>query len=85
MGLHNIGVANVLSIISGTLFLCAIPANFSISSTVNAGFARVSPNTAFVLGLKAFCMVLSSASASTKMHSMPSFLSDTANRFTVPP
>ena len=47
-GLHKIGVAIVLSTISGTPCLCAIAANRSILKTVNAGFAIVSPYTAFV-------------------------------------
>ena len=47
------GVAKVLSTISGTPWLCAAAANFSKSSTVSAGFATVSPNTAFVFGRKA--------------------------------
>ena len=54
IGLQSIGVGNVLSIIRGTLFLWASFANFSMSSTDNAGFASVSPKTAFVFGLNAF-------------------------------
>ena len=44
------GVANVLSTINGTPWACAAFANFSISNTVSAGLAIVSPKTAFVFG-----------------------------------
>ena len=54
IGLQRTGVAKVLSTISGTLFLCAIFENFSISNIHIAGFAIVSPNTAFVFSLNAF-------------------------------
>ncbi len=85
IGRQRIGVANVLSTIRGTPFLWAILANFSISNTVSAGFARVSPKIAFVLGLNAFWISSSEAFGSTHIHSIPNFLSVTENRFTVPP
>ena len=84
-GRHSTGVANVLSTIRGTPCACASSANFSISNTAMAGFAMVSPNTAFVFGRKALCSSSSGALASTKVHSMPNFFRVTANRFTVPP
>ena len=52
--LKKLGVANVLSTMSGTLFLCAIFAHFSMSNTVRAGLASVSPKTALVFGLNSF-------------------------------
>ena len=75
----------MLSIISGTPFLCAILANFSMSQTFNAGFAIVSPKTAFVFGLNAFRISSSEAFSSTNIHSIPSFFKVTANKLTVPP
>ncbi len=84
-GLQSTGVANVLSTISGMLFSCATLANRSISKTVSAGLAIVSPNISLVLGFTARRMVSSSASQSTKMHSMPYFFSVTENRLTEPP
>ena len=47
-GWQLIGVANVLSTISGTPCLCANVANFSISNTTKDGFDIVSANTHFV-------------------------------------
>ena len=79
------GVAKVLSTMSGTPLRWAMPANFSMSNTVSAGFARVSPKTAFVLGLNSFSISSAGADASAQMHSMPSFFSVTENRLTVPP
>ena len=81
IGRQRYGVAKVLSIIRGTPLSCAIFANFSISKTVSAGFASVSPKTAFVLGLNAALISSSLASATTKMHSIPSFLRVKAKRF----
>ena len=43
-GRQFIGVGKVLSMISGTPFLCATRANFSISKTSSDGLDIVSPN-----------------------------------------
>ena len=75
----------MLSTINGTLLLWAKVANFSRSRTSRDGFARVSPKTAFVLGLNAFCNSSISAVWSTKVTSMPNFLRVTANKLKVPP
>ena len=80
IGRHSTGVANVLSTMSGTLFLCAIFAHFSMSNTVSAGFASVSPNTALVLGRKAAFNSSSVQSGSTKVNSTPMRFMVTANR-----
>ena len=48
IGRQFTGVGKVLSTISGTPWRCAACANFSMSRTVRAGFAMVSPKTAFV-------------------------------------
>ena len=85
IGRHKNGVAKVLSIIKGTLFVCAMFASFSISHTASAGFAIVSQKTALVFGLKAFCMVCPSLSAFIQIHSIPSFFNVTPNKLTVPP
>ena len=47
------GVAKVLSTMSGTPWAWAAAAKRSMSSTVRAGLAMVSPKTALVLGRKA--------------------------------
>ena len=47
------GVGKVLSTMSGTPWAWAACANFSMSSTVRAGLAMVSPNTTLVLGRNA--------------------------------
>ena len=74
-----------MSTIRGTPFLWAIFAHFSISKTVIAGLAIVSPKTALVFGLKAAWISSSEASESTKIHSIPRRFKVTAKRFTVPP
>ena len=53
IGLQLTGVAKVLSIMNGTPWSCAALTNFSISNTLRAGLAIVSPKTAFVFGLNA--------------------------------
>ena len=53
MGRQFTGVAKVLSMIRGTPWAWAARANCSISSTVSAGLAMVSPKTAFVFSRKA--------------------------------
>ena len=65
------GVAKVLSTIRGTPWAWAALANFSMSSTVRAGLAMVSPKTALVLGLKAAFSSSSEQSGETKVKSMP--------------
>ena len=74
------GVAKVLSMIRGTPWAWAALAKRSISNTVRAGLAMVSPNTALVLGRKAACSSSSEQSGSTKVNSMPIFFMVTANR-----
>ena len=49
------------------------------------GLESVSPNTARVLGRKAFSSSTSGAFGSTNVTSMPSFFSVTAKRLNVPP
>ena len=85
MGRQRMGVAKVLSTMSGRPLRCATRANFSMSNTVSAGLASVSPNTALVLGWMAASISSSVASASTQMQWMPNFSSVTENRLTVPP
>ena len=53
IGWQFTGVGKVLSTMRGTPCSCAAFANFSMSSTESAGFARVSPNTNLVFGLNA--------------------------------
>ena len=84
-GRHKIGVAKVLSTISGTSCSCAILANFSISKTFSAGFAIVSPIKSFVLSVNALDMVSSSASGSTNITSIPKRFKVTPKRLNVPP
>ena len=79
------GVAKVLSMISGTPCLWAALANCSMSSTVSAGLAMVSPNTAFVLGLKAASSSSSVHRGDTKVTSTPIFFIVTEIRLNVPP
>ena len=64
---------------------CATLANVSISRTVRAGFAIVSPNIARVLSLNAALSSSSDASGDTKVTSIPIFLSVTDIRLKVPP
>ena len=85
IGLQLIGVGNVLSTIRGTLCACAAFANFSISRTVRAGLAIVSPNIALVLCLNAALSSSSDASGETNVTSIPIFLKVTEIRLKVPP
>ena len=85
IGLQLIGVGNVLSTIRGTLCVCATFANFSISRTVRAGLAIVSPNIALVLCLNAALSSSSDASGETNVTSIPIFLKVTEIRLKVPP
>ena len=71
--------------ISGTPWAWAARANCSMSSTVSAGLAMVSPNTAFVLGRKAASSSSSVQLGSTKVTSMPIFAIVTEIRLKVPP
>ena len=77
--------ANVLSTISGTLWLCAAEANFSKSRTAREGLAIVSPNTALVFGRKAASSSSAVQSGETNVKSMPIFFIVTAKRLYVPP
>ena len=79
------GVANVLSTIRGTPCRCAAAANFSISRTVSAGFATVSPYMAFVLGRKAASSSSAEQSGSTNVTSTPMRFMVTAKRLKLPP
>ena len=79
-GRQLMGVANVLSTISGTPCRCAAAANFSMSSTVSAGFAIVSPKTSFVFGRKAASSSSGVLSGSTNVTSTPMRFIVTANR-----
>ena len=74
------GVAKVLSTIKGTPCLCAMRANFSMSSTSMLGLEMVSPNNALVFGRKAWSISSSDALASMKVHSMPSFFQRNAEQ-----
>ena len=84
-GRQRTGVGQVLSTMSGTPAACATFANFAMSRTQPEGFATVSPKRHFVFGRIAAAIVASSASGSTNVVSMPSFLSETARRLNVPP
>ena len=85
MGRQLIGVGNVLSTMSGTPWSWAAFAKRSISRTVSAGFATVSPNTAFVFGRKALSSSSSLHVGETKVNSMPIRFIVCANRLYVPP
>ena len=85
MGWQLTGVGKVLSTISGTPCAWATFANFSMSSTVRAGFAMVSPNIAFVLSRNAAFSSSSVASGETKVASMPIRFMVTEIRLKVPP
>ena len=80
-----IGVANVLSRISGTPWRWAAAANFSMSSTVSAGLAMVSPYMAFVLGRKAASSSSGLQSGSTNVTSTPMRFIVTEKRLKLPP
>ena len=79
------GVAKVLSTTSGTPWRWAAAANRSISSTVSAGLAMVSPKTALVLGWNAASSSSSLASGETKVAVMPILAIVTEIRLKVPP
>ena len=79
-GWQSTGVAKVLSMIRGTPWAWAALANFSISSTVRAGLAMVSPKTALVLGRKAASSSSSVQSGATKVNSTPMRFMVTAKR-----
>ena len=67
------------------MFLCAIFANFSMSSTDIDGFAIVSPKTTLVFSLNSFCISSSEDSGLTNVHSIPNLFNVTANKLIVPP
>ena len=79
-GRQLMGVAKVLSTISGTPWAWAAAAKRSISNTVSAGLAMVSPNTARVLGLNAASSSASVQSGEMKVASTPIFFMVTAIR-----
>ena len=74
------GVAKVLSTISGTPALWATRANFSISKISKLGLEMVSPKIALVLGRMAAASSSSVALGDTKVKSMPSLRRVTLNR-----
>ena len=79
-GRQRMGVAKVLSTMRGTPRRWAAAANFSMSSTVRAGLAMVSPNTALVFGRKAASSSWGVQSGETKVNSTPIFFMVTAKR-----
>ena len=85
MGWQLTGVGKVLSTIRGTPCAWAAWANFSMSSTVRAGLAMVSPNTALVLGRKAASSSSSVQVGDTKVTSIPILAMVTEIRLKVPP
>ncbi len=85
IGRQLIGVGNVLSTISGIPCACAALANFSMSKTVSAGLAIVSPNTALVLSLNAAFSSSSVQSGETNVTSIPIFFIVTSIKLKVPP
>ena len=80
IGRQLTGVANVLSMISGTPWACAALAKRSMSKTISAGLASVSPKTHFVFGRKAASSSSSLHSGSTNVKSMPMRRIVTLNR-----
>ena len=84
-GRQLMGVAKVLSTMSGTPWRWAMRANFSMSNTAQAGLAMVSPKTAFVFGRKARSISSSGASWLTKVKSICMRFIVTAKRLKVPP
>ena len=74
-----------MSMIRGTPCACAVFAKSSISNTVNAGLAIVSPNISFVFGRNAAFNSSSVASGDTKVAVIPILASVTAMRLKVPP
>lgn len=85
IGRQLIGVANVLSTIKGTPCSCALLAHASISNTIRAGLAIVSPNTHFVFGLKAASSYSMEQSGERKVKSIPILRIVTLNKLYVPP
>lgn len=85
IGRQLIGVGNVLSTMSGTPWRCAASANFSKSSTMSAGLAIDSPNTAFVFGWNAASSSSSEQSGLTKVQVTPILRIVTLMRLNVPP
>ena len=79
-GRQLMGVAKVLSTISGTPLAWAMRAIFAMSSTCREGFEMVSEKRHLVFGRKAAMISSSGASWFTKVTSMPSFLKVTAKR-----
>ena len=79
-GRQLMGVAKVLSTISGTPWAWAALAKRSMSNTVSAGLAMVSPNTALVLGRKAASSSSSVQSGEMKVKSTPMRFMVTAKR-----
>ena len=79
-GRQLMGVAKVLSTISGTPWAWAALAKRSMSNTVSAGLAMVSPNTALVLGRKAASSSSSLQSGEMKVKSTPMRFMVTAKR-----
>ena len=85
IGRQLTGVAKVLSTIRGTPWRWAALANRSISSTVRAGLAMVSPKTALVLGWNAASSSSPVQSGETKVAVMPILAMVTEIRLKVPP
>ena len=69
-----------VKVAEGTPCACAAFANFSMSKTVKAGFAIVSPNTALVLGRNAARSSSMVQSGERKVNSIPIFFMVTAKR-----
>ena len=84
-GRQLMGVAKVLSTISGTPCSWATLANFSKSSTVSAGLAMLSANSTLVLDLNAAFSSSSVESGLTSVHSTPILGKVTVNRLVEPP
>ncbi len=84
-GRQSTGVGNVLSMTSGTACLCARFASRSMSQTISAGFAMVSPNTSRVFPSNNLSISSSGISAVKKRASIPSRFKVNANRLIVPP
>ena len=85
MGRQSTGVGKVLSMTRGTEWAWAMRANRSMSQTISAGLATVSPNTSRVRSSKRALISSSVASGVKKRASMPSRLSVKPKRLMVPP
>ena len=85
IGRQLTGVGKVLSTMRGTPCACAAVANLSMSRTVSAGLAMVSPKTHFVLGRKAASSSSGVQKGETNVVSMPILRSVWARRLNVPP